>query len=236
MTRKRQVKQATLTPILDPRQGDIEDDASSTKRRSMLSLFGSLLVEISLPKLILAWILLLVVPGLLLGLAPLILTEWLGIVANKIASAFVGIGSAILLLAVLALGWFGWRTLFRMIEKNFWALNSIVVAARLRGRPRDLAPFRREIIRQDRERGGPRQVARGLGGDSGHRRLWHRGRRAVARLAGSPSLRSHLGGEQLAGPRSRWRSPTASSWSRAISRWPRSSGASPMPPWPSRAA
>jgi len=127
MTRKRQVKQATLTPILDPRQGDIEDDASSTKRRSMLSLFGSLLVEISLPKLILAWILLLVVPGLLLGLAPLILTEWLGIVANKIASAFVGIGSAILLLAVLALGWFGWRTLFRMIEKNFWALNSIVV-------------------------------------------------------------------------------------------------------------
>jgi len=127
MTRKRQVKEATAAPILDPRLGDIEDDASSTKRRSMLSLLGSLLVEISLPKLILAWILLLVVPGLLLGVAPLMLTEWLGIVANKIASAFVGIGSAILLLAVLALGWFGWRSLFRMMEKNFWALNSIVV-------------------------------------------------------------------------------------------------------------
>jgi predicted MPP superfamily phosphohydrolase len=127
MTRKRQVKQAPLTPILDPRQGDIEDDASSTKRRSMLSLFGSLLVEISLPKLILAWILLLVVPGLLLGLAPLVLTEWLGIVVDKVASAFIGIWSAILFLAVVALGWFGWRTLFRMIEKNFWALNSIVV-------------------------------------------------------------------------------------------------------------
>jgi len=127
MTRKRQVQQATLTPILDPRQGDIEDDASSTKRRSMLSLFGSLLVEISLPKLIVAWILLLVVPGLLLGLAPLVLTEWLGIVVDKVASAFIGIWSAILFLGVVALGWFGWRSLFRMVEKNFWALNSIVV-------------------------------------------------------------------------------------------------------------
>jgi hypothetical protein len=36
MTRKRQVKKASLAQILDPRQGDIEDDASSTKRRSML--------------------------------------------------------------------------------------------------------------------------------------------------------------------------------------------------------
>jgi hypothetical protein len=37
-----------MKPILDPRDGDIEDDASSTKRRSLLSLAGSLLVEISL--------------------------------------------------------------------------------------------------------------------------------------------------------------------------------------------
>ena len=126
-TRKRQVKEASLSQILDPRRGDIEDDASSTKRRSMLSLAGSLLVEISLPKLILAWILLLVVPGLLLGLAPLVITSWLGIVANKIASAFIGIWSAIFFLGVIALGWFGWRSLFRMVEKSFWALNSIVV-------------------------------------------------------------------------------------------------------------
>jgi len=75
MVRKRQVRKATGSApggplLIDPRHGDIEDDASSTKRRSMLSLFGSLLVEISLPKLILAWTLLLVLPGLLLGLAP----------------------------------------------------------------------------------------------------------------------------------------------------------------------
>ena len=49
-------------PAIDPRQGDIETDASSTKRRSMLSLAGSLLVEISLPKLVFAWALLLVLP------------------------------------------------------------------------------------------------------------------------------------------------------------------------------
>ncbi len=127
MTRKRQETNTSAPPILDPRQGDIEDDASSTKRRSMLSLLGSLLVEISLPKLILAWILLMVVPGLLLGLAPLVLTSWLGLVADKITSAFIGIWSALLFIGVIALGWFGWRSLFRMVEKNFWALNSIVV-------------------------------------------------------------------------------------------------------------
>ena len=55
MTRERQQNGPSAPPIVDPRLGDIEDDASSTKRRSMLSLAGSLLVEISLPKLILAW-------------------------------------------------------------------------------------------------------------------------------------------------------------------------------------
>ncbi|HUU66017.1 MAG TPA: metallophosphoesterase [Methyloceanibacter sp.] len=127
MTRKRQVAKTSVPPIVDPRQGDIEDDASSTKRRSMLSLLGSLLVEISLPKLIFAWIVLMVVPGLLLGLAPLVLTSWLGIVADKITSAFIGVWSALLFIGVIALGWYGWRSLFRVVEKNFWALNSIVV-------------------------------------------------------------------------------------------------------------
>ncbi len=127
MTRKRKVTETSVPPILDPRQGDIEDDASSTKRRSMLSLLGSLLVEISLPKLIFAWIMLMVVPGLLLGLAPLVLTSWLGLVADKITSAFIGIWSGLFFIGVVALGWYGWRSLFRMVEKNFWALNSIVV-------------------------------------------------------------------------------------------------------------
>ena len=52
MARKRDSKRAeggvrNLGLIVDPRHGDIEDDASSTKRRSMLSLAGSLLAEIT---------------------------------------------------------------------------------------------------------------------------------------------------------------------------------------------
>ncbi len=132
MVRKRQVSKAKGVPagvpqLIDPRQGDIEDDASSTKRRSMLSLFGSLLVEISLPKLILAWTLLLVLPGLLLGLAPIVFTEWLTVVTDKLTSLVIGLWSLLVLAALITLGWFGWRALFRLTEKNFWALNSIVV-------------------------------------------------------------------------------------------------------------
>ena len=66
-----------MGPIIDPRCGDVEDDASSTKRRSLLSLAGSLLAEISLPKLALAFLLRIVVPVLLLGLAPLVASAWL---------------------------------------------------------------------------------------------------------------------------------------------------------------
>ncbi len=113
--------------FIDPRRGDIEDDASSTTRRSMLSLAGSMLVEISLPKLILAWTFLLVVPGLLLGLAPIVFAEWLTVVTDKLTSLVLGVWSFLVIVGLIALGWFGWRTLFRLAEQNFWALNSIVV-------------------------------------------------------------------------------------------------------------
>jgi len=127
MARKRQAKATEVSPVIDPRRGDIEDDASSTKRRSMLSLAGSLLVEISLPKVIAAWTLLLVVPGLLLGLTPIVVTSWLSTVSDKITSLVIGLWSVLLFVGVIALGWFGWRALLRTAEKNFWSLNSIVV-------------------------------------------------------------------------------------------------------------
>jgi len=79
-----------LTPAIDPRRGDIEDDASSTKRRSMLSLFGSLLAEISLPKLLIAFTVLMVVPGLMLGVAPIVAAIWLGKLSSNIATALAG--------------------------------------------------------------------------------------------------------------------------------------------------
>ena len=63
-------------PVIDPRRGDVEDDASSSKRRSLLSLAGSLLAEISLPKLAVAWFLLIVGPGLVLGVAPVVAAIW----------------------------------------------------------------------------------------------------------------------------------------------------------------
>ena len=116
-----------MKPLIDPRHGDLEDDASSTKRRSLLSLAGSLLAEISLPKLALSWTLLFLVPGLLLGLAPLVVSAWVSLVKNKIASPLIGIWPALLLMVVLAAGLFGARSLLRMAENSFWSLNSLAV-------------------------------------------------------------------------------------------------------------
>ena len=116
-----------MKPLIDPRHGDLEDDASSTKRRSLLSLAGSLLAEISLPKLALSWTLLFLVPGLLLGLAPLVASAWVSLVKDKIASPLIGIWPALLLMLVLAVGLFGARSLLRMAENSFWSLNSLAV-------------------------------------------------------------------------------------------------------------
>src|ERR671930_1459311 len=69
-----------------PRRGDIEDDASSSKRRSLLSLAGSPLAEISLPKLVVAFTLVVVLPGLALGIAPIVVAIWFGKLEIKLAS------------------------------------------------------------------------------------------------------------------------------------------------------
>ena len=114
-------------PVIDPRHGDVETDVSSTKQHSMLSLAGGLLVEISLPKLIMAWTLLLLVPGLLLGLGPIVASEWVRALSGTVASPTIGLWSVLFLAAVLAIGHFGWRALFRLVEGSFWALNSVVV-------------------------------------------------------------------------------------------------------------
>jgi hypothetical protein len=79
-----------VTPLVDPRMGDVEDDASSPKRRSLLALAGSLLAEISPPKLALAGVIMIVLPAVLLGLAPLIASAWYAILSRKIASPVTG--------------------------------------------------------------------------------------------------------------------------------------------------
>ena len=71
--------------LLDPRAGDVEDDASSTKSRSLLAIAGSLLAEISLPKLVVAWGVLILLPALLLGAAPLIAGGWISGLSGRLA-------------------------------------------------------------------------------------------------------------------------------------------------------
>jgi hypothetical protein len=112
---------------IDPRRGDIEDDASSTKNRSLLSLAGSLLAEISLPKLATAWTLLIVVPGLMFGMAPIVASIWISKVSSTVTNAVAGVWSAIFLVALVAIGWYSIGRLFRIAERNFWALNSLAV-------------------------------------------------------------------------------------------------------------
>ena len=116
-----------MMPIVDPRNGDLEDDASSTKRRSMLSLAGSLLAEISFLRLAIVWLLLIGFPALLLGAAPLLVSIWIASVSSKATLMFTDVWPALLLLALMALGWYGGRPLLRLAETSFWSLNALAV-------------------------------------------------------------------------------------------------------------
>jgi len=112
-------------PLVDPRDGDIENDESSPERRSLLALAGNLLAEVSLPKMAAALVLLVVLPAVLLGLAPLIVSMWV----HKLSSATsaYGIGAFVLLAVLVAVAWFGGRPLLRIMENSFWSLNAMAI-------------------------------------------------------------------------------------------------------------
>src|SRR5258708_14680242 len=112
--------------LVNPREGDVEDDAASPEQRSLLAIAGNLLVEISLPKLLFAWTVSLLLPAVLLGLAPLVATAWLAKLSGHIL-ALTEIGAALVLVGVVALGWVGWRPLLRIAEVNFWSLNALII-------------------------------------------------------------------------------------------------------------
>jgi hypothetical protein len=120
-------KGAQTRAIVDPRAGDVEDDACSTKSRSLLSLAGSLLAEISLPKLAVAWVLLVIIPAMALGLVPLIASAWVAGVFRKLNSPIGGLWPILVLAILFALAWYAAGTLYRVAETGFWTLNSLVV-------------------------------------------------------------------------------------------------------------
>jgi len=112
--------------LLDPRWGDLEDDRAATSRRSLLSIAGSLLVEISPSKLLVACSLLILLPAFLLGLAPLLLSAWIGKIKSHLMEA-TGFGLLLVIIVAIVISWLGWRPLFRIAEQNFWSLNGLAV-------------------------------------------------------------------------------------------------------------
>jgi len=116
-----------MTPLLDPRLGDLEADVSATKQRSLLALAGGMLAEISLVKLAVAWILLVALPAVLLGMVPLLGTAWLAEISRTLSEAYLGVWPLLLLALAVAVGWVGGRSLRRAAEQGFWSLNSIAV-------------------------------------------------------------------------------------------------------------
>jgi hypothetical protein len=112
--------------LFDPRHGDAEDDGSSPKQRSLLAIAGSLFAEISLPKLAFSWTVSILLPAILLGSAPLIATIWFAKASRSVAE-LTGLGTALMLAAVVGLGWIGWHPLWRIAEVNFWSLNALAL-------------------------------------------------------------------------------------------------------------
>jgi hypothetical protein len=115
-----------LHPLVDPRWGDVADDTASPERRSLLSMAGSLLIEISLPKLLFAATVLLLLPAVLIGIAPLVISAWLTMVSRHVLR-LTEYGAALTAIVLIALAAIGWRPLMRTLEVNFWALNALAV-------------------------------------------------------------------------------------------------------------
>jgi hypothetical protein len=174
-------------PILDPRDGDIEDDASSTKQRSLISLAGSLLVEISLPKLVAAWLLMLGLPALLLGVAPLLVSIWIESVSHQAAVVFSGVWPLVVLVILGAVGWIAGRRLLRAAERSFWSLNALAV--------QPLYAACREGLRHLTESGPARRL-----GETGRARL----RAATAVVSGLVICAVGLGVIALVWRHTRW--------------------------------
>lgn len=139
-----------MRPLIDPRNGDFESDASSSQSRSLWSIAGGMLAEISLPKLIVAWFVLLGLPALLLGVMPIFASIWINATTLTLVELSYGLVPLLLLIGLAAMALLGFRRLFRMAERSFWALNSLAV--------QPAYALCREVLSQIAERVLPRDV------------------------------------------------------------------------------
>ena len=121
-----EVVHSDLHPLVDPRWGDADDDAASPKRRSLLSIAGNLLVEISLTKFLVAGIVLVLLPAVLIGFAPLVTTAWVTMVSQHVLQ-LTELGASLTAIVLIALAAIAWRPLLRIAEVNFWSLNALAV-------------------------------------------------------------------------------------------------------------
>lgn len=139
-----------MRPLIDPRNGDFESDASSSQSRSLWSIAGGMLAEISLPKLIVAWFVLLGLPALLLGAMPIVVSIWINATTLTLVEFSYGLVPLLLLVALAAAALLGARRAFRIAERSFWSLNALAV--------QPAYAFCREVLSQIAERVLPRDV------------------------------------------------------------------------------
>jgi hypothetical protein len=91
----------------------------------LLAIAGTLLSEISIPKLVASWLLVIALPAILLGLFPLVSSGWLAVLSRKVSAPPAGLWAVALIIVIAALGWPGARRIFRAAEQSFWSLNSL---------------------------------------------------------------------------------------------------------------
>ena len=178
-----------MRPVIDPRHGDVETDVSSTKRCSLRS---------AGPNLTMAWTLLLLVPGLLLGLGPIVVSDWIRTLSGTIATFVIGIWSLLVLAAVIALGYFGWRTLFRLGREQLLAVILVVVQPGYATTREVLRQIAERLFAKEREQGSVRHAACRLGHGGRPLHLRVVAACALSRLAERAPLRQLRGDRVLA--------------------------------------